>query len=37
MEIDLDTFRVTVYCTLDDLYRAFGAPPKPRRRGHKPE
>lgn len=37
MEIDLDTFLVTVYCTVDDLYQAFVAPAKPRRRGHQPE
>lgn len=36
MDIDLDTFLVTVYCTVDDLYREHFAPHKPTRRGQKP-
>ncbi len=37
MEIDLDTFLVTVYVIVDDLYKREIAPYKPVRRGHKPE
>ena len=37
MELDLDTFLVTVYCTVDDLYRGEYAAAKPRRPGKKPE
>lgn len=37
MELDLDTFLVTVYCVIDELYQAQFAPAKPRRRGHQPE
>ncbi len=37
MEIDLDTFLVTLYCVVDDLYRDQFAPLKPLRRGHKAE
>jgi hypothetical protein len=37
MELDLDTFLVTVYCTVDDLYQAQFAAAKPRRPGKKPE
>lgn len=36
MELDLDTFLVTVYCIVDDLYHAHYAPIKPRRRGQRP-
>src|SRR5947209_10037470 len=36
MEIDLDTFLVTVYCAVDDLYREQFAAQKPRRPGEKP-
>ena len=36
MELDLDTFLVTVYCTVDDLYREPFEPAKPARPGHKP-
>jgi hypothetical protein len=35
--LDLDTFLVTVYCVVDDLYRAHAAPHKPVRPGHRPE
>jgi hypothetical protein len=35
MEIDLDTFLVTVYCVVDDLYRERFAPHKPGRPGKK--
>ncbi len=34
---DLDTFLVTVYTHVDDLYQAHVAPQKPRRRGHQAE
>jgi hypothetical protein len=37
MEIDLDTFLITVYCLVDDLYRARLAPHKPHRPGQRPE
>ena len=37
MELDLDTFLVTVYCVVDDLWQARFAPLKPRRPGHRPE
>lgn len=37
MELDLDTFLVTVYCVVDELYREYCAAAKPRRRGKKPE
>ena len=37
MEIDLDTLLVTVYCLVDDLYRAHFAPHKPWRPGRRPE
>jgi hypothetical protein len=37
MELDLDTFLTTVYCVVDDLYRAEFAPAKPVRPGPKPE
>src|SRR5947209_7458991 len=37
MELDLDTFLTTVYCLVDDLYRAEFAPAKPVRLGHRPE
>src|SRR5215212_421880 len=33
MELDLDTFLVTVYCAIDDLYRERYAAAKPARRG----
>ena len=29
MELDVDTFLVTVYCTVDDLYREQVEPAKP--------
>ena len=35
--LDLDTFLTTVYCLVDDLYRAHCAGRKPRRPGHRPE
>lgn len=34
---DLDTFLVTVYCIVDELYRDLVEPQKPRRRGHRAE
>jgi hypothetical protein len=37
MELDLDTFLVTVYCQVADLYQAHFASQKPRRPGAKPE
>jgi hypothetical protein len=37
MTVDLDTFLVTVYTQVDDLYRAVGAPVKPVRRGARAE
>lgn len=37
MEIDLDTFLITVYCLIDDLYQAHLAPLKPSRPGQRPE
>lgn len=37
MEIDLDTFLVTVYCYVDDWYREQVAPQKPARPGHQPD
>ncbi len=37
MDIDLDTFLVALYTVVDDTYKQFAAPFKPRRRGHKPE
>jgi hypothetical protein len=37
MELDLDTFLVTVYCIVDDLYKVHGAPYKPVRRGQPEE
>src|SRR5438128_7186029 len=36
MELDLDTFLVTVYCPVDTLYQAQFAAAKPRRPGAKP-
>src|SRR5438128_4129150 len=36
MELDLDTFLTTVYCVVDDLYRAEFAAAKPARPGPKP-
>ena len=36
MKLDLDTFLVTVYCQVDDLYQAHFARQKPRRPGAKP-
>ena len=36
MEIDLDTFLVTVYCLVDDLYREHFAARKPCRPGRRP-
>ena len=36
MTLDLDTFLVTGYCTVDDLYRTRNAVAKPRRPGKKP-
>ncbi len=36
MELDMDTFLVTVYCIVDDLYMEHCAPQKPVRRGAKP-
>lgn len=36
MQLDVDTFLVTVYCIVDDLYRVHCAPHKPMRRGAKP-
>lgn len=37
MDVDRDTFLVTVYCTVDDLYREQIAGTKPSRPGHCPE
>ncbi len=37
MQLDVDTFLVTVYCIVDDLYTEHCAPQKPVRRGQKPE
>lgn len=37
MELDLDTFLVTVYCLVDDLYHEQFGPCKPQRPGAKPE
>jgi hypothetical protein len=37
MEMDVDTFLVAVYVTVDDLYRERYAPEKPRRPGPEPE
>ncbi len=37
MELDLETFLVALYATVDDLYRKHFAPLKPIRPGHKPE
>lgn len=37
MEIDLATFLVTLYCVVDDLYRAHFAARKPVRPGRRPE
>lgn len=37
MELDLDTFLVTVYCVVDEVYQAHCAAAKPRRPGKKPE
>jgi hypothetical protein len=37
MEMDVDTFLVAVYCTVDDLYREHYAAHKPRRPGAKPK
>jgi hypothetical protein len=37
MELDVDTFLVTVYCMVDDLYQAEFAPQKPPRPGRKPQ
>src|SRR5574341_201288 len=37
MELDLDTFLVTVYCLVDDLYQAQFARHKPRRPGKRPQ
>lgn len=37
MELDLDTFLVTVYCVCDDLYRQQFAAAKPARPGPQPE
>lgn len=37
MELDVDTFLVTVYCLVDDLYREHFAPVKRKRPGKKPE
>lgn len=36
MQLDLDTFLVTVYCIVDDLYTEHCAPYKPVRRGAQP-
>src|SRR5439155_21186115 len=36
MDLDLDTFLTTVYCVVDDLYRAEFAPAKPVRPGPRP-
>ena len=35
MEVDLDTFLVTVYCIVDDLHRERFAGLKPKRPGRK--
>lgn len=35
MELDLDTFLITVYCLVDELYTRDFGPHKPRRRGRK--
>ena len=37
MEADLDTFLVTLYCIVDDLYKEYIGPAKPQRRGKKVE
>lgn len=37
MNIDLDTFLVALYTQVDDLYKAYAAPLKPRRPGQLPE
>ena len=37
MELDTDTFLVTVYCLVDEIYTQQFAAHKPRRRGRKPE
>jgi hypothetical protein len=37
MPLDLDTFLTTVYCLVDDLYRAEFAPHKPMRPGRRPQ
>lgn len=37
MNIDLDTFLVALYTLVDDAYKQYAAPYKPRRRGHPPE
>lgn len=37
MALDLDTFLVALYTTVDDLYRQHFAPHKPKRRGTKPQ
>jgi hypothetical protein len=37
MEIDVDTFLVTVYCEVDDVYQEQFAAQKPPRPGHQPE
>ncbi len=37
MDIDLDTFLVALYTVVDDAYKQYAAPFKPRRRGPKPE
>jgi hypothetical protein len=37
MDLDLDTFLVTVYCVVDDLWQARFARHKPVRPGHRPE
>ena len=37
MELDLDTFLVTVYCVVDDLYQELIAPERPNRPGPRPE
>lgn len=36
MSVDLDTFLVALYTIVDDLYRAYLAPAKPRRPGKRP-
>ena len=37
MELDLDTFLVTVYCVVDDVYQEQMAPQRPLRPGPKPQ